>query len=388
MKILFLALEPPYPPTSGAPLRNYHLTRQLARAADVEIAALGEPVEGFGGGPPITELTHDRSRWRWLLASLTKPYAAARFQSAGAMEHAARGCWDTVHAETVWMIPPALRAGVPVVVDTHDIDSLQMETLARVEQRRPRTARQARWRWEAGKTRRYERRMVPAADAIAVTSDEEAAYFEAIGARRVVVVPNGVDVVGVEYGRRPSGSRVVFVATYGYLPNIAAAFELTDEILPRIRAEIPDATLCLVGKDPRPDLLARRGPHVEVTGTVPDVLPYLRRARVTVVPLRAGSGTRLKILEAMAAGVPVVSTSFGVAGLDVRPGQHYLLGETPEELAAQATRVIRDDALADALSEQARKLVVGRYDWSIVARPLCEVHLELAGKAGTRSGER
>jgi glycosyltransferase involved in cell wall biosynthesis len=113
---------------------------------------------------------------------------------------------------------------------------------------------------------------------------------------------------------------------------------------------------------------------------VDNVLPHLRAARVTVLPIRAGGGTRLKALEALAAGVPLVATPFAVGGLGLRDEEHVLLGERPADLAAQTLRVLDDDALADRLSRAGRALVERRFDWPQVARPLVELHHELADR--------
>jgi len=144
---------------------------------------------------------------------------------------------------------------------------------------------------------------------------------------------------------------------------------------------VPAATVRIVGKDPPRELLARRGRHVAVIGGVDAVLPHLRDARVTVLPIRAGGGTRLKALEALAAGVPVVSTPFAVSGLGLRDREHTLLADSPPDLAAAATRVLDDDALAERLSHAGRALVERRFDWPRVARPLVDLHHALAERS-------
>jgi glycosyltransferase involved in cell wall biosynthesis len=141
---------------------------------------------------------------------------------------------------------------------------------------------------------------------------------------------------------------------------------------------VPAARARIVGRDPTPRLRDRHGGAVQITGTVPDVLPHLRAAGVLVLPLRSGGGTRLKVLEAMAAGVPVVSTPLGVEGLAVRDGEHVLIGRSAADLAELAARVLRDRALAVALSRAGRALVERTYDWAVVARPLIELHHRLA----------
>jgi glycosyltransferase involved in cell wall biosynthesis len=269
-----------------------------------------------------------------------------------------------------------------VVLDAHDSIAAVTATMAHTDSRR---GMRALWRFEHRKARSAERAAARSTAAVTVPSDDEAALFERFGAR-VVVVPNGVAAGEVPHSTPPRSRSVVFVGYFQWRPNVEAALELIDEVMPRIRATMPEAAVRVVGKDPTEELLARRGPAVEVTGGVDDVLPHLRAARVTVLPIRAGGGTRLKALEALAAGVPVVATRFAVGGLGLRDGEHVLLAERPADLAAQALRVLDDDALADRLSHAGRTLVEQRFDWPQVARPLVELHHELADRS--RLGSR
>lgn len=212
-----------------------------------------------------------------------------------------------------------------------------------------------------------ERAAVGASAAVLATSDDDAAVFRAWGADRVAVVPNGVDTAAVSYAPPSAHHELLYVGQYGYRPNEAAAIELVAEVLPLVRDAVPDATVELVGRNPTEAVRALEGAGVAVVGAVDEVVHCLHHARVVVVPLRAGSGTRLKILEAMAAGTPVVSTPLGAAGIDAVDGEHLLLGESPADLAAQTVRVLTGDDLAAALSKAARALVEQRYDWDVFA---------------------
>ena len=375
---LVLAGESPLPPTSGVRQRVLHLARALAAAQPVHLGVLGPP--GPVDGEPFT-VTGDgalRPRGASLRASLRRPYAAARHDAPGLARLAAQGDWATVQAETPWLMAPAVQAGRPVVLDAHNVETDFMRSLTRAESR---PAHKLRWAWEAAKTERWERAASAAAAAVCVTGEHEAARFEELGAREVVVVPNGVDVRAVPFSPRATGARFVYVGHFGYRPNALAALELAGEVLPLVRASVPQASLALVGREPDPDVRRLTGPNVEVTGEVADLAPYLRSARATIIPLRTGAGTRLKVLEAMAAGVPIVSTPFGVEGIDVRDGEHVLLAETPRELAAAAARLAVDDALCRALAERARRLAEARYDWRAVGAPLVALHARLGAAA-------
>ena len=375
MSTLVLAPEAPVPPRSGLPLRVLHLARQLAASRRVEVAALSsKPVpecdEPFG----LRHLPADWNRWPMRRRWLWEPWPVAQVRSAALSDFARRGGWTVVQTHTLPMARFGQGLGVPVVFDAHDAMSNVTASLSGVDSR---AGAAAAWRFEQLKTRRYERRTVRSVAAVTVPSDDEAALFERWGARTVRVVPNGVDVESVPHRPPAAGAGIVLVAYLRWRPNVEAALELVDQILPQVRASVPEATVRLVGKDPPPEILGRRGPAVEVTGIVDDVVPHLHSARVTVFPLRAGGGTRLKALEALAAGVPIVATPFAVTGLGLRDGEHVLLGESSSDLARQTLRVLRDDDLAGHLSRAGRRYVEERYDWSRVAQPLLALHDEL-----------
>jgi glycosyltransferase involved in cell wall biosynthesis len=316
---------------------------------------------------------------------LWQPWEVAIPRGRPLERHVAQGRWDTVIAHTLPLLRPARRANAPVILDAHNLMTEVMRTLASIDSRR---AHRCFWRWEALKTRAFEQRIVRRVDAICVTSEREAETVESWGARWPVVVPNGVDVNAITYAAPLPGARLLYVGHYGWRPNVEAALELIDSIMPRVRAVIPQARLSLVGGGPPAELAARVTPGVQLTGEVEDALPHLHESRVLVVPVRCGGGTRLKVLEALAAGIPVVATPFAVGGLGLEPGKHVLTAEAPSEIAQLAARVVRDDALALRLSVEGRALVQRRYDWSVVARPLVEVNERLGHRVNERLGHQ
>jgi glycosyltransferase involved in cell wall biosynthesis len=371
VRSLVVAPEPPLPATSGLRLRTLHLARQLATIAEVDVVALGE-------APRIEErftlvgIPHTRGKLQSALTSFRRPYLAARVRSRRMDDWIRARGWDTVQAEFPFTVASALHADAPVVLDAHNVEGDVVRGFHAAEQR---VLPRMRWRWEAAKTNRLERAAVARVDAVCATSSGDAEKLEALGARRVVVVPNGVDTESIEFTEREPSRTLLYVGDFRYRPNVAAARELADDVFPQVRRAVPDATLILVGRDAPPLF---RAPGVEVHSSVPDVLPFLRRAAAVVVPVRVGSGTRLKVLEALAAGVTVVSTRFGVAGLELQPEREFLVGETADELAEQSVRLLRDDALALRIARAGRAVAEAKYDWRVVARPLLDLHRELA----------
>ena len=229
---------------------------------------------------------------------------------------------------------------------------------------------------------RFELAATAAVDQVHVMSaadGEFLASYLADGARRLRVVPNGVDTARLQ--PPPPGTPrqgVLFLGNFQHLPNLDACDHLMAEIWPRVRARRPEARLTVVGAH-APERLRRWDGRdgIEVVGAVPEVLPYYQRYRLLVAPIRAGSGTRLKILEAMACELPVVSTSLGAEGIDARAGEHLLIADSPGQIADAVERLLADDDLRDRLAASGRRLVEAGYDWDASADRLLECYREL-----------
>jgi glycosyltransferase involved in cell wall biosynthesis len=199
---------------------------------------------------------------------------------------------------------------------------------------------------------------------------------------QVDVIPNGVDTE--KYQPLPPPENVspslMFVGSMDYPPCVDAVLYFCSDILPLIRQAINPLELWIVGRDPHPEVLKLNGSGVHVTGRVEDVVPYYQQSTVCVIPLRAGGGTRLKILEAMALGRPVVSTTIGCEGLDVVDGEHLLIADTPEQFAEKTVRLLDDRHLSQYICANARKLVEARYGWDQIAERLMDVYEEMVAK--------
>lgn len=215
---------------------------------------------------------------------------------------------------------------------------------------------------EAEAFHRLARAWLPDADVVLAASPIEAhALARRHSLRRVDVVPNAVH-LPPSTTPIPAGAGMLFVGNLTYPPNVEAATTLVDEVLPRVRERRPDATADLVGPAiPGTLERLRREPGVRLAGFVPDLAPWYASATVVVAPLRHGGGTRIKVLEAFAYRRPVVTTSVGVAGLDVVDGEHVLVGETADELAGAVLALLDDPGRAAALAERAWQLLAHRY---------------------------
>jgi glycosyltransferase involved in cell wall biosynthesis len=268
--------------------------------------------------------------------------------------------------------------GVPAILDLHNVYS---ELVRRTAAEQTSTWKRLYLRRESRLLARSERRAADLAAGLFAVSEDDASYFRQLRARSTYVVPNGVDCAAYESlpaARRLAPPTLLYVGCMSWGPNVAAAEFLATRVLPRVREAVPGAGLAVVGRDPTAAVRALgRLPGVEVTGAVPDVLPYLRAASALAVPLEAGGGTRLKILEAFAAGLPVVSTPVGCEGLGVAAGEHLVVADRDHFVTA-LVELLKDPAAGERLASRARRLARGRFDWAAVGRTACEaVHAVL-----------
>lgn len=395
MRILAVTTKSPYPLNEGRALRTYNLLRELARRHEVHLVSFvqtREDVEGleamraFCATVEAEPLYLDHPRLRLLADAAIEPFGPAplqvvKYRTAGMRARlarlAARVPFDAVHldmlhlAEYLPMFPGSVR-----VLTEHNVESALLRRRAENETR---PLIRAYLHRQAAKLARYEARACAAADAVVAVSDLDAAQLAAMDpAIRPAVVPNGVDtdffraVPGIE----PEPGRMVFVGGFTWFPNLDAIRWFAETTLPRIAAEVPQAKLVVVGR--QPDGAAVRAlaadPRIELAGGVDDIRPIVSRASVFVVPLRIGGGTRLKILDALSMGRAIVSTSVGCEGLDVEPGRSILVADDPEAFARETVRALRDAALATRLGAEGRALVERRYDWRVIARDLDRIY--------------
>jgi glycosyltransferase involved in cell wall biosynthesis len=223
-------------------------------------------------------------------------------------------------------------------------------------------------RYSGWKLRRLEKRVQQSFDATIYISSVDAQVVRAAAARRVHVVPNGVfhaDAPPLAGAERP-GRVVGFLGNMSYPPNVSAALRLAQRIFPRIKAVLTDATLLIIGRNPAPEIIRLAGPAISVTGAVENIWPQIVRANLFVFPMFEGSGLQNKILEAMYAGIPVVTTHIAAAGMGASSGEQLLVADGDEEVANQAVRLLCDPAFSAALAARARTFVLREFSWPTI----------------------
>lgn len=257
----------------------------------------------------------------------------------------------------------------PTVLDNHNIEHELLERVARTEQALPRRAfNSIEWR----KVRRFERSAWSAVTLNVTTSERDAARISEASGAPVPVVPNGVNLGAYDNARSATRApgRVVFIGAMRHQPNADAARWYAEQVHPLVVEAVPGSTFEVVGADPPRHIKGLETASIRVTGRVVSIESHLAQASVAVVPLRAAGGTRLKILEAFAAGVPVVSTSIGAEGLAVAPETHLLVADTPRAFADAVIRVLGGVDLPAGYSiSNGLQLARSRYDWGRAIGP-------------------
>jgi polysaccharide biosynthesis protein PslH len=398
VRILFLSRWYPFPPDNGAKIRVHNLLRQLAQAHEVSLLSFTAPTDrvdlGTAGAEQICadvrtlpfrefQPTSRRalagflsSQPRYLVDTYSEAFAAA------VDAHLATRDVDLVMASQLAMMPYALRArGWPLIMEELELSLFRAQP-GQADGVVSSARRQLTWL----KIAAYLRRTLKAFAACTVVSEgERRNVFDAAPAyRNVHVIPNAVAVqeYAGDFGAREPGS-LVFAGALSYAVNYEGLAWMLGSVQPILAAELPSATLRVTGRTEGLDLgRLPAAPGCQFTGYVPDIRPVIARAMVSVVPLLAGGGTRLKILESMALGTPVVSTSKGAEGLDVVHGENILIADSPADFARCTGAVLRDPALWKRLSEGGLALVRARYDWEAVGHELRSVVEQAAAQPG------
>lgn len=411
MRILWLNAGLLLPLDKGGKLRTWHLMRNLASRHEITYLS-------FASAEDTSKYRQEMSAVCSRLVTVPRredgkgtlrfyagvaqhlldpaPYAVGKYRAA-AYRRAVDALLETGGFDRVvcdFLVPAVnIRRAFPCpsILFTHNVE-------AEIWRRHAETAqggvRRALYRQQWSRMRRFEARTLGRFDRVLAVSDADRDTFARLYpevSAPFSVIPTGVDTA---YFRPPAPAanerpHVVFVGSMDWLPNEDAVLYFCHQILPRIARDVPGVTFSIVGRSPTPAVrrLAEDS-RVQVTGRVDDVRPAMHEAAVTVVPLRIGGGTRLKIFEAMAAGIPVVSTTVGAEGLPATPGQHLMVADGPEGFARAVVTLLQSRDARQRIAAEARSLVVDRFDWQAVSGHLDAAITGTSFPSGTPAAHR
>jgi glycosyltransferase involved in cell wall biosynthesis len=397
MRILFLSQVLPYPLDAGPKTRSYFVLRHLVRSHEVTLLTFVRDSDRPEGIAHLTELCHAvhtvpmrRSPARdakFLAQSLLtrQPFLIIRDQvpemTDKVRQLVATGSFDAIHADQLWMAQYALVAnsgpsGPKLVLDQHNAVHLIPKRLSEGESNQAKRWFLAR---EAQVMTTYEVKTCKCFDHVVwVTEEDRRAVTAWSDAGKnedptpSTVIPICTDPTLTRPVERTSDKqRITFLGGLHWPPNVQGVVWFATDVLPQVRAAMPNAVLTVIGKSPPREL---EGEGIEVTGYVTDLAPYLAETGVFIVPLHAGGGMRVKILDAWGWELPVVSTTIGAEGISTQNGNNILIADTAETFAEAVVRVLRDQTLAKRLGENGRQTILEAYDWRVIYSAWDEVY--------------
>ena len=398
MNLLILTYDLPYPPDRGARIRDYHFLKYLSHSHNIILLTIQDsPVRETDlielreycsrievvVIPRRSVLDHLRDFLNNLLNN--RPLAAHNYYHQSVAERLQEimgtNPIDILQIEHSFLAPyiadlPENRS-FKTVLDFHNIGFQQYQRMISISKNLPERFVA---KFKSILMSSWESRYARLFDHCLAASNQEADLLRGKDPRiQPAVIPNGVDTTICQplTDHNPQDT-LLLIGTIGYPPNEDSVIYFCQEILPLIEERVPDINLLVVGHAPSKRVLAFSSrANITITGSVPEVLPYYERSSILVAPLRAGGGTRLKILEAMAYGVPVVSTAIGCEGLDVQDGQELFIADAPADFANAVVQLLRDQALSQHLRQNALALVKHKYDWMVIVNQLEAIYQDI-----------
>jgi glycosyltransferase involved in cell wall biosynthesis len=406
MKILWVNTNFLHPTTKGGQIRTLEMLRHLHRRHEIHYVAIVDPAQPEG----------PRRAHEYCSKAYPFPFRIPPKSSPAFLLQIAAGIFSPTPLAVSRFDPPGMRAFLEDLIRREHFDRAVVDHLApsayfpdlphavffqhnveTVIWRRHvdhASSPLRRWYFQLQAQRMYEfERCVSlaAGHIVAVSPADASAMRELFGVTRISEIPTGVD---LEYFRPPgtpdaaaTTTDLVFVGSMDWLANVDGVLYFTRDILPLIRRRRPDCSFAIVGRTPPPNVtaLAARDPRIQVTGTVPDIRPYLWGGAVSIVPLRIGGGTRLKIYEAMAAGIPVVSTTIGAEGLTIHPPADIRIADKPQDFADRCVELLSNSEERRKIATAASKMVAESFSWERVSRCFEEILLSAPPLSERRS---
>ena len=396
MKILFLTHRYPYPPESGDRIRSFHFIKHLSARHEIHLMSIC-----FGKAPDKEELrplenfcrtveVFPVNYWKNIMrcapfifsdVPLTVQLFFSKELNRRLKERLERERFDLIYIYSSQMATAVMEArGTAKVMDFIDVDSEKWQEYA------DRSGHLKKWVYarEARCLRRFELDVERRCRASVLVSENEAALFRRLAPdAKIHAIGNGVDTDPHGSGAPANNDKdsIIFTGVMDYFPNVDGVQWFANEILPLVARKRPEAEFIIIGKNPAPAVrkLAGKSARVKVTGYVPDIKKYLSSAAVAVAPLRIARGIQNKVLEAMAAGVPVVATTPASEGIDARPGADLLIADDAREFSSHVIRLLEDAEFRAQLANSALERVREHYSWDSMAKKMEALMVRAAG---------
>lgn len=409
MKILFLSQIIPYPPNAGPRVKTWHVLRYLAgRGHDVTLVAFVRPDEEefVPVLQQVCTAVHTvpirRSRaadvWYWTRSHLTgRPWLIER-DDLGDMRQLVNGLlgqhrYDAIHADQLTMTQFALGQKRPFTIfDAHNATwSISDRMFANAN-----ALLRPLLKLEAQRIKRYEGMLIQEFDhTMVVIEPDKYALLQCVSegvaakiAPRISTIPIAVDATELQpIQRQPDSVNIMTLGSLTYPPNADGIRWFLHDVFPLVQQKAPQVTLTIIGKSPPADFVQAAEQHpdkIKVTGYVPDLTPYMEAAALMVVPVRAGGGMRVRLLEAFARAMPAVTTTIGLEGIQADHGKEVLVADDAPTFANETVRLLQDKNLQAHLSKNGRILAENKYDWQVVLKQMDAVYAQAGQKAGSK----
>ena len=389
MKILMLTPYLPYPLYSGGQIRSYNLLKNLAQKHTITLFSFirSDKEKRFLANlqPFCRKVMVFKRRQPWdprnLLLALFTPYPflvsiylSRAFRRAIGLELSGGG-YDLIHAETFYIMPNLPQTKIPTLLVEQTIEYLVYQQFVRdfkLWLLKPLLY------FDVLKINLWEKYFWRRASRLAAMSDSDKQIMvQQVLDKKVDVVANGVDTEFFSGVKPKAGQVVLFIGNFKWLPNRDAAQFLAKAIWPKIASRLPQARLLIVGRNPTKEILQLARPGIRIEDNVADIRTAFAKAAVLLAPIRNGRGTKYKVLEAMASGIPVVTTKLGIEGIDAKDS--VLVAESARDLAEQTIRVLENQQLSRRLADKAKKIVYSQYNWENISNRLNLVYQQLGG---------
>lgn len=407
MRILFLTQIIPYPPNAGPRVKTWNLLRYLSdQGYDVTLVSFVRPEEEEYI-PVLEEVCSAvytvpmvRSRVAdvgyWLKSHVSRrPFLIERddlkMMRQQVQQLLAAESFDVIHADQLTMTQFALDVNVNgkrpfTIFDAHNATWTIWQ---RMRENAPSFLKPVYW-IEENRIKKYEGMLVKSFDHTLVVIDPDRdALLEGVDqsqaarlAKRISSIPIAVDTIKLQpINRKPGSTNIMTMGSLHYPPNADGIRWFLQEVFPLVQKQMPYVTLTVIGKSPPADFIEMANESngaIEVTGFVDELTPYMERAALMVVPVRAGSGMRVRLLEAFARAMPAVTTTIGLEGITATHDKEILIADTPQTFADETIRVLQDENLQTRLAENGRFLAENKYDWQVALRQMDKVYAEAA----------